>query len=82
MMALDQAREKRGMDQGGSPGEASLPIWGSFQDSQQGWLTDVRARVRERTNPCVLPLTETKKVEGEVDLLQVVGRVGDKKISL
>lgn len=47
--------------------------------SRAGW--QMWGQGGERTNPCVLPLTETKKVEGEIDFLQVVGRVGDKKIS-
>lgn len=38
--------------------------------------------MKERTSPCVLPWTETKKIEGEIDWLKVVGRVGDTKISL
>lgn len=43
MTALDQAREKRGVGRGGgSTGEGSLPVGGSFQDSQQDWLTDWR----------------------------------------
>ena len=42
---------------------------------------DWRWRVREKTNPYILPLTEMTKIEGEIGLFKLVGRVCEVKIS-